>query len=775
MMKITPLNMRWSFQKGFEEDWTRMRLSGQSVHLPHTVKEIPDGYFDETITQGIFTYQTSFACKLDKGRRLFVLFEGVMARAEVYVNGIHIGGHIGGYDAFRLELTEAVKENNLLTVKVDSHETGDHPPFGGVIDYLTYGGIYREVSLIETGPVIANHCLIDGDGATLNVRIETDGRCQSLQPLELVIKEGESECHRFRIDAENGQARLKTSHKLVLWDLDNPKLYQAELMCENEVIASTRFGIRTLAVNKSGFYLNGKKVFLRGLNRHQSYPYVGYAMPKSAQVRDAEILKRELGCNIVRSSHYPPSRHFLDRCDEIGLLVFTELPGWQHIGDASWKAHALQSLEAMMIHDYNHPSIVMIGTRINESRDDDTFYQATRDLAKTIDVSRPTGGVRFIAKSHVYEDVYTVNDFVHRGDNEGLTPKKKMTKMSRPYLVTEYNGHMFPTKASDDEPKRLAHAHRHFKVLNEAYHMKGLMGAIGWCMNDYHTHKDFGSNDHLCHHGVLDINRNDKYAAAVYASQGEKPFMKVLSMMHIGDLPGGALKAVVVATNCDQVKLYKDDQLLGAYNKDNALYPHLPHPPIIIRDLIGNQIHDNEKFRKKDADSVKNIMLRTLRQDLKMSVGMKLRLGWILFKYKLSYEDAVKLYTRYIGGWGESGQTYRFEGYQQGKLVITERKGKEDHYRLSIKTDAKDMRIEDTYDVMRITIELANSLGERAYYSKEVIDIDTTGNLILIGPRHRSMQGGIQSFWVKAVEPGTGSVKVSSQHFNSVDATLKTI
>ena len=773
-MKTTPLNMHWSFQKGFEEDWTHMRLSGQTVHLPHTVKEIADGYFDETITQGIFTYQQSFTYKPEKGRRLFVLFEGVMARAEIYLNGTHIGGHIGGYDAFQVELTASAKEQNILTVKVDSRETGDHPPFGGVIDYLTYGGIYREVSLIETGPVIAKHLLIDGDGATLNVRIEIDGRCQNRQPLDLVIKEGDTECHRFRIDAENGKATLKTSHDLVLWDVDNPKMYQAELMCENEVIASTRFGVRTIAVDKNGLYLNGRKIFLRGLNRHQSYPYVGYAMPKSAQARDADILKRELGCHIVRSSHYPPSRHFLDRCDDIGLLVFTELPGWQHIGDDAWKAHALKSLETMMIRDYNHPSVIMIGTRINESPDDDVFYQATRDLAKSIDVSRPTGGVRYIAHSKRYEDVYTVNDFVHHGDNEGLTPKKKMTKQSSPYLVTEYNGHVFPTKSYDDETKRVTHAHRHFKVLDDAYQMKGLMGAIGWCMNDYHTHKDFGSNDHVCHHGVLDINRNDKYAASVYASQGEKPYMKVLSMMHIGDLPGGALKEVMVATNCDEIKLYKNEQLVGTYNKENAPYPHLPHPPIIIRDLIGNLIRDNETFKKKDADTVKEIMLKTLHNDLKMSLGMKLKLGWILFKYKLKYEDAVKLYTRYIGGWGESGQTWRFEGYQQGKRVLTEQKGKHDDYQLSIKTDAKDMHIETTYDVMRITVELANSLGERAYYSKEVIHIETTGNLTLIGPAHRSMQGGIQSFWVKAVEPGTGSVKVVSQHFNTVETTVKT-
>ena len=95
----------------------------------------------------------------------------------------------------------------------------------------------------------------------------------------------------------------------------------------------TLFGFRTAVFLKDGFYLNGKKVKLRGLNRHQSYPYVGYAMPESMQKRDADILKNELGVNAVRTSHYPQSRHFVERCDELGLLVFTEIPGWQHLGD----------------------------------------------------------------------------------------------------------------------------------------------------------------------------------------------------------------------------------------------------------------------------------------------------------------------------------------------------------------------------------------------------------------------------------------------------------
>lgn len=131
---------------------------------------------------------------------------------------------------------------------------------------------------------------------------------------------------------------------------------------------TVRFGFREAEFQPDGFYLNGRKIKLLGLNRHQSYPYVGYAMPKRAQRRDADVLKEELGLNMVRTSHYPQSRHFLDRCDEIGLLVFEEIPGWQHIGGEAWKEQAVRDVEDMIVRDRNHPSIVIWGYELMSRR-----------------------------------------------------------------------------------------------------------------------------------------------------------------------------------------------------------------------------------------------------------------------------------------------------------------------------------------------------------------------------------------------------------------------
>lgn len=258
---------------------------------------------------------------------------------------------------------------------------------------------------------------------------------------------------------------------IALWSIENPVLYEikTQLLDRGEVLdeKTTVFGFRKAEFRKDGFYLNGKKVKIRGLNRHQSYPYVGYAMPKSMQYMDADILKKELSVNAVRTSHYPQSHYFLERCDELGLLVFTEMPGWQYIGDEEWKKQAIENVKDMVLQYRNHPSIILWGVRINESKDEDTFYERTNKAAAQLDPFRQRGGVRAHKKSSFLEDVYTYNDFSHDGRTKGCEPKRKVTRdCARAYLISEYNGHMYPAKSFDWEEHRVEHAIRHANVLN---------------------------------------------------------------------------------------------------------------------------------------------------------------------------------------------------------------------------------------------------------------------------------------------------------------------
>src|SRR6185312_11686685 len=222
--------------------------------------------------------------------------------------------------------------------------------------------------------------VLDGDSVIGRATAQVPRAAQSSEPVG----------HVLNIASLNG---------IKLWDLEHRNLYsvRVRLLRGTQVIDedTRRFGFREAQFTDHGFELNGKVIKLRGLDRHQTFPYVGQAMPGRVQRRDADILRNKLHCNIVRTSHYPQSRHFLDACDEQGLLVLEEIPGWQHIGDQAWKDLAVDNVSRMIRRDWNHPSIVLWGVRINESRDDHDFYTRTNALAHQLDPTRQTGGIRY--------------------------------------------------------------------------------------------------------------------------------------------------------------------------------------------------------------------------------------------------------------------------------------------------------------------------------------------------------------------------------------------
>ena len=221
----------------------------------------------------------------------------------------------------------------------------------------------------------------------------------------------------------------------------------------------------------------------------------------------------------------------------------------------------------MIERDWNHPSIVLWGVRINESRDDHDFYAETNRVAHALDTTRQTGGIRVITESELLEDVYTTNDFILGNEELGgnrprtpLRPRRETSGLDRPvpYMVTEFNGHMYPTKSYDQEQRQIEHVTRHLEVLNAAYGDPEIAGCIGWCAFDYNTHKDFGSGDRICHHGVMDMFREPKFAAFAYASQCEPAEAVVLEPVTFwarGERNIGGVLPLMVLTNCEEVEL----------------------------------------------------------------------------------------------------------------------------------------------------------------------------------------------------------------------------
>lgn len=695
----------------------------EAVTLPHTNKLLPHHNFDDIEYQFISTYRKDFTLPEPlAGRRLFLDFEGVMTAATVTLNGHGYPEHKGGYVPFSLDITDAVRESgeNQLIVHVDSTERTDIPPHGGTVDYMVFGGIYREVSLRYVEPVYIHDVFVQPQevlSASQWLKVDvglSNTRAESVTvTLSLAVQDTDNtaqvevellpdEVRQLTIELRGGDYEL--------WSLDTPRRYTlvSVLTHADQTLdqVSATFGVRSAEFRSDGFYLNGELLQLFGLNRHQNFPYIGAAAPARLQRRDADILKHELGCNIVRTSHYPQSRHFLDRCDEIGLLVFEEIPGWQHIGDDDWKALSIRDVEAMIERDRNHPSIIIWGVRINESWDDHVFYTTTNALAHQLDPTRPTGGVRFFLGSEFLEDVYTFNDF-----SNGIVEPEHT-----PHLVTEFNGHMFPTKSFDNEERRVEHALRHARVQSQAHLMGGAAGAIGWCAFDYNTHKEFGAGDRICYHGVMDIFRIPKFAAFFYESQ-QSPQQRIV--LHTGtgwqhgDVSEGVIEPVYVFSNCDRVIAYVGDARQGEFEPARDQFPGLPHPPFIITGLDARLA-----FRREDLHIV---------------------------------------------------------GYYQGEIVAEQRIAA-DGIPHALTLTADDLTLDaDGTDMTRLLFQIVDPYGNPLPYATSIVSFTLEGDATLIGENPFPLVGGGAALYVKAGHtPSEIIVRASAPRLDSVEIRLQT-
>ena len=773
-MKRYPLNDGWYFTEQFTRQLTTLEKPEPElvpVRLPHTVKLLPFNDFSEQAYQMVSGYLRFLVPPESwRGQRVRVVFEGAAHQARVYLNGQLLAQHACGYTAFTVDLTDHLhwQGTNNLTVELDSRENLDVPPFGNVIDYLTYGGLYREVFLEVGGPALIEDLCVRAD---MDGSVQCLPDCRNAEGLTLrlaVCNESGEELVCQETGAEEPEVLLQLEHP-ELWDCEHPTLYRlkATLLQGEEALDEhiVRFGFRRVEFRPDGFYLNGKRVQLRGLDRHQSWPYLGYAAPARAQRLDADILKYELGCNAVRTSHYPQSHHFIDRCDEIGLLVFTEIPGWQHIGGEHWKAQALENTREMVLQWRNHPSIFLWGVRINESVDDDELYRKTNEIAHQLDSTRPTGGVRNFPHSHLLEDVYTYNDFSHHGPNRGCAPRKVITREGgKGYLISEYNGHMFPTKAYDCEEKRLEHALRHARVVSDAASQPGIGGSFGWCMFDYNTHRDFGSGDRICYHGVMDMFRNPKLAAAVYASQQEMtPVLEISSSMDIGEHPAGALGTVAVFTNADQIRLYRNDLLVGSFSP-SADYAGLAHPPVLIEDTVSGLLERQEGMSPRTASMVREVLLATAMYGSALPLSVLLKAAYLMGIKGFTREQGVDLYNRYVASWGGQVARWRFDAVKNGQVVASTVRCPGDTLALEVCADTDTLTDGPSWDMATVRIRAVDEYGAVRTWCSRSLSLRAEGAVELIGPASVPLSGGMAGCYLRTRgEAGTGRLTIEME------------
>jgi len=590
------------------------------VTLPHTVTRLSWADWDYAAWEHVWIYRKHFAGAAVAGGRVLVTFDGMMTNATVVLNGTTVAAHKGGYLPWTAELTRHLRHgDNVLAVIVDGRWL-DVPPnaeSGGpaTMDYLQPAGIYRDVRLdvvpeIYLADVFARPENVLTANRAVNVQATVHagtvpaGRTAAVSAALLdgarVLATART---TLRIAAAGTSTARLTIGRLGAvghWSPEDPKLYTVRTTLSYKGgthAVTTTTGFREAVFRTGGFYLNGSRYEIFGLNRHQMFPYLGMAAPARLQRKDAEILKNELNVNMVRCSHYPQSPHFLDACDELGIMVWQEPPGWVHMGDATFQEEVLRNVRDMVVRDRNRPSVVVWGTRLNETKNFPPLYARAREIAYAYDGSRQTAGaVTFHATNGWAEDVFSYDDYhVVDGTPDLYPPVPRV-----PYLVSESVGaSVNPTYRWFDPPPALAsQAVSHALVHDQAQANPRYAGLIAWAGFDYYsapskTPATRAKNWRTMRTpGVMDVFRVPKPGAAIYRSQVDPAARPVLVPMFFWDdrTPPGA--DAMFATNCDRLVISAGGTSLATAYPDTRRFGRLAYPPVFADLTLGAPLPD---------------------------------------------------------------------------------------------------------------------------------------------------------------------------------------
>ena len=593
------------------------------VILPHTAKIEPRVFSDQW--QGDALYQRDLIIPRDwEDKAVWLRFEGAMMVARVYLNGEHIFEHNGGYLPFTIDLSDKLRfgENNRLLVHLDNRDnpvTGPKPL--EMLDFNYYGGLYREVRLFVRdslhvtdellasrpagGGIFVTYPSVSQDSAGVSVKTHVANEdnisrgftvVHALMDADQEVASSASENTTLDPGSDLEHVAVFTVDSPRLWSPSSPALYRlnTRIMSGDQVIdeRDTHIGIRHIEINKDGFSINGEKMFLRGVNRHQEYPHVGYALSPNADYRDAKLIK-EAGFDYVRLSHYPHSRHFMRAADELGLVLLDAILGWQYYNpDPAFSVHVMQTCRDLIRRDRNHPSVIAWECSLNESPMPAELVDALNGI-----VHEEYPGDQAYSAGWVPEgyDIY-LQARQHR------LPHPERPIPDKPYVVSEYGDWEyyaqnagFSQGAWEDltEAERTSRqllAHGEIRLLQQATNVQEAHNdnlstpavADGyWVMFDYNR----GYADDLEASGLMSLERIAKPAYYFFRSQRDATetsarYQSGAFVRIANEWRAGSPRLVRVFSNGDEVELFLNGESLGRRGPDrNRISKNLRHPP----------------------------------------------------------------------------------------------------------------------------------------------------------------------------------------------------
>jgi beta-galactosidase len=740
--RLIPFSTGWLFglasagssQPGFDDSGL------QAVTLPHTVTRLSWREWEPASWEAVWVYRKHFdAPGQAAGMRVFVDFAAAMTKATLTLNGHDLPGHVGGYLPFSAEITgRLMRRGNVLAVTLDSRFNLNVPPDRPPpyrprsIDFWQPGGLYREVQLrivprVFLADVFAKPvAVLDASRRHVVVQCTVDAaavpRGKATVLVELLERTRKISSATVPVTiSKPGQVTVTGTLSglagTTLWDIDNPKLYTvlATLHVDGAPLHGYRVqtGFREARFGLDGFFLNGRRVKLFGVNRHQFYPFAAGATSARVQHRDAEILRQELNCNMVRCSHYPQSEDFYNACDELGLLVWAEIPGWVYFGNAAWQAAAYRDVRHMIIRDRNHPSIIVWGVMPNEAGEHVTEYTAYHQLARSLDDSRPTGGDGSRTDASFVFDVYSIHDYEYRIGPDGLRQPELLPPADaagKPYLVCEAVGTLSGParhyRRTDSQAIQQGQATAHARVHDIAASDNRYCGLLAWSGYDYPSGNgyEFGG---IKYTGVADVFRIPKPGAAIYQSQLDPKIRPVIQPAFYWDFgptsPITSLSSAMICSNLDRLEIYVGGAYHTTVTPDTANYPHLPYPP--------------------------------------------------------SFADFTSVD-------GASHPELRIDGYLGGARVASRQFSSDPAAdRLLLTADDADL-IGDGADETRVVFRAVDAYGAPRPYAGGRVQISVHGPATLVGdnPFDFASAGGAGAAWVRTLPRSAGSVTVRASH-----------
>jgi beta-galactosidase len=629
----TRLDGGWRFHLGDVPGGERPGLDDgawERVTLPHTAR------IEALVTgepgspthqwQGTCWYRLPLRVDADAaGKKAFLEFEAAMNVADVWLDGTPVGRHLGGWLPFVLDVTDRVRpgRESVLAVRLDNRDnpvTGPKPLH--LLDFNPYHGLYRYVHLIVKDPLHVTHPLLAGRPASGGVfvtypRVSVESAVVRVQTH---VRNDHGAARTFRVrttligpdgavaaSESSAPATLRggsdtevvqeiTVRSPKLWSPRGPHLYtvRTEVVSAGRVVDAerTRVGIRRISITRDGFRINGEQAFLRGTNRHQEYPYVGYAVPEAAQYRDARKIK-EAGFDYVRLSHYAHAPAFMDACDELGLVVMNSIPGWQYFGtDPAFAELQYRNCRDLVRRDRNRPSVILWEVSLNETAMPPEFIARTHAIAHQeypgdqcytcgwtpgydvfIQARQHGGCTRETAHPCVVSEYgdweyYAMTAGLNQESWSGLTPAESSSRQLR------WQGE----RAQLQQAANFQEAHNDNRAT--AAFADGL-----WVMYDYNR----GYAPDLESSGCMDIFRLPKYAYHFFRSQ--RPPAERLAGAATGPMVFVASEwtasfptDVRVFSNCDEVELRLNRAVVERRRPDRGrMSAHLAHPPFTFR------------------------------------------------------------------------------------------------------------------------------------------------------------------------------------------------